>query len=246
MGLTYSATKLAMPKVTWEGNVAVWTEHSFATGYVYKIGENGEEIVATGNGVALTNGQTLYVKAVGDGVFYLDSEWRTVTYTAQKLVPPKPKTVEGVCSWTAVTGAVAYEYQIDGGQVQQTENTSVALSAYCTLKIRAIGDGEIYTSSDWYTYVYDAPTKLEVVGVHLNVATGVVAWDGKSVEGVEKYVYKIGADGAETDGGISGKVTLIEGEVVYIKAIGDGAEYLDSDWYALQYSKSGNGFEGYV
>ena len=61
---------------------ASWTAVENASGYAYKI-NNGEEKDTTETSVTLTNGQSIVVKAVGDGENYLDSAWSTSkTYTA--------------------------------------------------------------------------------------------------------------------------------------------------------------------
>ena len=74
---------LATPvvKIETDGK-ASWTAVENASGYAYKI-NNGEEKDTTETSVTLTNGQSIVVKAVGDGENYLDSDWSTSkTYTA--------------------------------------------------------------------------------------------------------------------------------------------------------------------
>ena len=74
---------LATPSVTiaTDGK-ASWAPVENASGYAYKI-NNGEEKDTTETSVTLTNGQSIVVKAVGDGENYLDSSWSTSkTYTA--------------------------------------------------------------------------------------------------------------------------------------------------------------------
>ena len=55
--------------------MASWTADEDASGYVYKIGATGEVQNATGTSVTLKNGETIYVKALGDGETTLDSSW---------------------------------------------------------------------------------------------------------------------------------------------------------------------------
>ena len=161
---------------------------------------------------------------------------------ATKLKKPTFTFANGVLSWEEMEGAVAYEYKFTiDGQAESTTETSLELTDYCTVYVRAVGDGKTTLTGLWGTFVYEAPTKLTIPqgSVQLNLTSGVVTWT-KDVYSV-KYVYKIGEDGEVTDGGNSGSLTLNEGETIYFKAIGDGVKYVDSDWLILPYTSSGNG-----
>ena len=61
-----------------------------AVSYIYKI--NGGNEIATGiTAVQLTNGQSIVVKAVGDGTNYLDSDYSiSKAYTEGSVTPPPP------------------------------------------------------------------------------------------------------------------------------------------------------------
>ena len=66
---------------------ATWDEVEHASGYVYKINNGDEKTDATKTDgkytVQLSNGQSIQVKALGDGTNYKDSAWSTAkTYTA--------------------------------------------------------------------------------------------------------------------------------------------------------------------
>ncbi|MBE5745610.1 MAG: hypothetical protein E7355_05725 [Clostridiales bacterium] len=74
-------TQLSAPVLTMDANVARWGEIANASGYLYKRNENGKEKETDGLYVTLLDGQTLYVKALGDGVTYEDSDWAEITYT---------------------------------------------------------------------------------------------------------------------------------------------------------------------
>lgn len=82
-------TKLKAPTLTMDVNVARWTAIDNATKYIYKRGETGKEKETTGLYVTLNDGQTLYVKAVGDN--YKDSDWAQITYnyTDPYIAPPE-------------------------------------------------------------------------------------------------------------------------------------------------------------
>ena len=97
MAVTYKAAAVAAPTVTLDGNVASWEEVSGATGYVYTI-NGGETQVVNGTSVTLENGQTIQVKALGDGVDSADSSWSTaVTYTQESATPDdNPDDSQGV------------------------------------------------------------------------------------------------------------------------------------------------------
>ena len=73
---------LAIPVVTvnQETGLASWEAVANASGYIYKL--NGKEQLTLKTSIQLNNGDTLQVKAAGDGKSYLHSEYSTeVTYT---------------------------------------------------------------------------------------------------------------------------------------------------------------------
>lgn len=73
--VTPAPVKLTAPVVSIDssGN-ASWAKVANASGYVYKI-DNGTEQTAASDSVTLTDGQSITVKAVGDGENYTDSDW---------------------------------------------------------------------------------------------------------------------------------------------------------------------------
>ncbi len=80
---------VAIPKLEVEGvildkttGVVSWEKNKYASKYVYKIGENGEIIDCENTGsVTLSIGQTIYFKAIGNGVDFADSDWLALKYT---------------------------------------------------------------------------------------------------------------------------------------------------------------------
>lgn len=87
---TKEPTKLATPVVTVDENgVASWKAIDNAKAYAYKI-DGGKETVINKTSVTLTNGQSITVKAVGNGTDYIDSDYSAAaTY---KAADPKPTT----------------------------------------------------------------------------------------------------------------------------------------------------------
>lgn len=69
-------TQLTAPTITITSNKGTWAEVTNATGYEYKIDNGAVKYSATVVAdIPLTASQTLYVRAIGDGVAYLDSAW---------------------------------------------------------------------------------------------------------------------------------------------------------------------------
>ena len=95
-GCTPKATKLETPVVTVdESGVATWKAVANASSYTYKI-DDGKEVNVNTNKVTLTDGQSIQVKAVGDGKKFTDSDYSTaVTFTAAEVKPavglPQPE-----------------------------------------------------------------------------------------------------------------------------------------------------------
>ena len=86
---------------------------------------------------------------------------KTPSTTPQKLSAPVITLTENVASWKADPNADKFEISLDGS-LSYVENsvTSKTLTHGQTLKIRAVGDGSAYTTSDWSNVVtYQAPTQ---------------------------------------------------------------------------------------
>ena len=146
--------KLATPQVTVTGGgIATWNAIEHAVGYVYLIGDEAEQ-ETTARSVMLNAGESIRVKAKGDGN-YLDSDYSAaVTYSPDEETPvlPLPTPVitlhnDGVASWEAIPGAVGYRYILNQGEAETTSLTSLQLSDGDTLKVQAIGDGTTATDS---------------------------------------------------------------------------------------------------
>lgn len=113
-------TKLKMPTLTMDGNVARWTAIDYATKYVYKRGETGAEKETSGLYVTLSDGQTLYVKAVGDE--YKDSDWAQITYeyTDPYIAPSEWSRNPTLGSFTSGTGSEYNRFEGTEGYYQIT------------------------------------------------------------------------------------------------------------------------------
>lgn len=154
-------TKLGTPVVTIaESGMATWTAIEYAVGYKYVI-DNGTEQSTTAISVQLTDGQSIKVKAVGDGVDYADGDYSAVvTYDAPEVQVPVQLTApvvtineDGVASWTAVDNAIGYKYVINNGAEQNTTSLAVLLTNGQSIKVKAIGNGVDYLSSDYSAVV---------------------------------------------------------------------------------------------
>lgn len=218
---------------------ATWGVVANATKYVYKIGENGTETDAPATReVQLENkGDTIYVKAIGDGTAYSDSDWSIVKVwsnvdpdTLPALDAPATVTVseDGLTiTWTAVTGAAGYKYAVgDGADIEinaLTVTLETALTAGQTVKVKALGDLINNKDSDYKTATYVAKLEAPVVEIDDNGVVTVTA-DTNAV----KVVYVIG-DSAEADYSADNKPTLTNGQKITVTAKGNGTAYADSD-----------------
>ena len=147
------------------------------------------------------------------------------TTTPQKLSAPVVTLTDNVATWEADTNADKFEISLDGN-LSYVENsvTSKTLTDGQTFKIRAVGDGSAYSTSDWsnsvtYTAVTPAPqpTKLGTPTVTIS-GEGLASWT--AVANASSYVYKING-GAETSTTAT-SVQLTDGQSIVVKAIGNG------------------------
>ena len=240
---TTTPQKLSAPVVTLTDNVATWEADSNADKFEISLDGNLSYVENSVTSKTLTDGQTLKVRAVGDGSAYSTSDWsNSVTYTAVTPAPQPTKlgapTVtisgEGLASWTAVANASSYVYKINGGTETPTTANSVQLTDGQSIVVKAVGDGTNYTDGDYsasQTYTAGTPTpqptKLGTPTVTIS-NTGLASWT--AVVNASSYVYKING-GAETPTTAT-SVQLTDGQSIVVKAVGDGANYTDGDYSA--------------
>lgn len=158
----------------------------------------------------------------------------------KKLEAPVITLTDNVAAWEANSNADKFEISLDGN-LSYVENTvtSKTLTDGQILKVRAVGDGSTYSTSDWSNSVtYTAstlapqPTKLGTPTVTIS-STGLANWS--AVANASSCVYKINGGEEVTvalDGTLS--VYLNNGDVFRVKcvpttyAIANG--YIDSAW----------------
>ena len=154
------ATKLTTPVVTLSGNVASWEADANADKFEISLDGALSYVENSVTSKTLTNGQTLKIRAVGDGDNYSTSDWsNTVTFTdgnspqqPVKLGTPNV-TVSGtgLASWSAIANASGYAYKINGGTETATNATSVQLTNGQSITVKSVGDGTNYIDSDYST-----------------------------------------------------------------------------------------------
>lgn len=165
--------KLLTPVVTVDDKgVASWLEVENASGYAYVIGD-GEETATDNLSVNLADGQSIKVKAKGDGKNYTDSDFSEVkTYTAPSKQPVQlagPSVsigTDGTVTIGTVEHAVKIVYVIgDGAETEYDANNKPVLTDGQTIKVTAKGDGVNYSDSEPVTKTYDAeaPAPAEVM-----------------------------------------------------------------------------------
>lgn len=204
---------LATPVVTvGDDGIASWDAVENASGYAYKIGDGKEESTDR-TSVLLQNGQSIAVKAVGDGKNFADSGYSEAkTYTKPTPTPTPEKlgtpTVtindDGVASWNTVPNAVKYACIVDGGAAVETTELSRQLNDGQSIKVKAIGNGTQYSDSDYSAVkTYTAPQDPNKFTTHEEY---LAATDGTSVR-------------------VKGVVTGITANSIYLQD-GDGGYYV--------------------
>ena len=148
--------KLSTPVVTIDDKgVASWLEVENASGYAYVIGD-GEETATNNLSVNLADGQSIKVKAKGDGKNYTDSDFSEVkTYTTPSKQPVQlagPSVsigTDGTVTIGTVEHAVKIVYVInEGAETEYDANNKPVLTKGQTITVTAIGDGTAYSDSD--------------------------------------------------------------------------------------------------
>lgn len=170
-GVTPEPTALSVPVVTINNSgLASWSNVPNANSYKIKI-NGGVEVFAVGMSEQLSNGDTIQVKAVGDGETYSDSAYSTIqTFTEQG--DPQPTILStpivtinetGLASWSTVANASGYKYKINNG-AEQTAPASrqVQLTDGQSISVKAVGNGTTYSDSAYS----QAETYTEVTVTH--------------------------------------------------------------------------------
>ncbi len=157
------AKELETPIVTINAQgIASWQKIDNAKDYTCNVSGNTFETGSTA--VQLTIGQTVSVRANGDGIRYRTSTWSTPkTFSSSssgggqggqgedvkiKLATPSVTiSDDGLASWGAVAHADSYEYQI-GTTTGSLTVTQIRLESGQSIIVRAIGSGD-YANSDW-------------------------------------------------------------------------------------------------
>ena len=197
--------QLATPVVTVDADgVARWSAIENASGYAYKI-SNGEEKNTDATSVTLTDGQSIAVKAVGDGVNFTDSgysEAKTYTKPAQPVKLGTPTVTiddNGLATWAAVPNASGYMVKIGDTETEQTELTK-QLTDGQSIQVKAVGNGTTFTTGDYsavQTYTATEPdehvhaytyTPNEDGATHNGVCTAEGECDAKNITD-EAHVY---------------------------------------------------------
>ncbi|MDE7406532.1 MAG: hypothetical protein K2M89_06645 [Clostridiales bacterium] len=238
-----SVTALTAPTVAIDDNgKATWDEVANAVGYAYKIDDGAEQTVESRE-VQLENGQSVAVKAKGDGLNYTDSEWsKTVTYTAAVVGPVKLDTpavniyIDGLATWGAIANASNYIVKIGEAETETTA-TSVRLQNEQTVSVQAVGDGDSYLTGDFSSpKTYKAPTTILATPENLTVAiqgtdTGkvILSWD--AVQGANGYEYRI-------NGGLT--TATVEETSVTVDLSAIDASRLDDTWFFQVRALSGD------
>lgn len=183
-------------------NVLTWSIVKGAAAYIPNInGEDCEEV--TTNQLALSDvveggHLVIKIKAIGDGVTWLDSDWsEELEYDmAVALDSPLPVVSGKTVSWEAVEGASKYEYNINGSLVL-TEETVIDLSGYLaeryTITVRALpNDNKLNTTSAWSSEIVVAifdrlatPALVVEQPSFRNPTAATVSWN--AVEGASGY-----------------------------------------------------------
>ncbi len=147
-----NSNRLSKPIVTIDENgVASWEAVQYAEGYEYKINDGDLEFTS-GTTVSLNVGDSIQVRAKGNGENHSDSLFSQKKTFTEQTVPILTKPVvnidkNGVASWGAVQYSQGYIYKINDGEEISTNETSVTLNTGDSIQVKAKGDGVNYADS---------------------------------------------------------------------------------------------------
>ena len=202
---TYTPTEssqLATPVVTINAaGRASWARVPNATGYICKI--NGvEQARQNPTFKVISAGDTIQVKAVGDGENFTDSAWSVVQKHMVVLATPvvEINTATGVASWASIEGATGYVVEINGVDMDAQEETEYQLEDGDEIRVKAVGDNSSYANGEYsemrsYSALPTVNLSVPVLQLTNTTADGAtVTW--QAVPNAGGYKYQIKAAGA--------------------------------------------------
>ncbi len=242
------ATTLGTPFVSISTDgVASWNEVENASGYTYKI-DDGTETNTTELSVQLTDGQSIVVKAVGDGVNYSDSSYSaSQTYNANTSNPgdttdpgdsttpggdttdPGDSTTPGGDTTDPGDSTTPGGDTTDPGD-STTPGGDTTDPGDSTTPGGDTTDPGDSTTPGVDTITPDDPTDIDEKALTEPVITvnssGLASWT--AITNAVGYKYKIN-DGSEVSTTAT-SIQLTDGQKIVVKAVGDGTVYLDSPY----------------
>lgn len=169
------------------------------------------------------------------------------------LETPAIKLEKGVVTWNEISGVELYEITIDGSKVVTTDKLKLDFgkeyaSGTHTFKIRAIGDGSDYITSDQsenYEFI-----KLATI-TNVKISGGIVVYNSNGIvdDGSNSCVYAIVVNGKTYENAKATKFEVddrFEGNKeyeIYVIAQGDNSKYISSDTSDKCASKLNNPFK---
>ena len=202
---TYTFIKLQAPtfgeapftnsQLVWNAPKNVNADVYTPTYQVYDV--NGDAYTGEKNGTAMDissleggKSYTFSVKAIGDGVTYINSDVSTQSVTVYKLRTPQIRRENGKYVWDGVPSAINYAMYIDGKLVDATFHQSGSSYSYTpyfnelkeyTVELIAIGDGG-YTSIDSSKHTFIQETaQLQRPDFSISYSSEQVTLDGKVI-----------------------------------------------------------------
>ena len=180
-GTTPQPTKLDTPIVTISNTgLATWTAVTNANGYVYKL-NGGTETLTSSTSVQLTDGQSVVVKAVGDGTSYADSDYSVVQmYTAGTVSTTGAPTYLGITASTEEPTANGAPFALCSFASYATRSITVEelLGNYYSNSDHSLGQSmpsastyEVYSSNGNVVYIQiwlENPDQNTILSLKLN------------------------------------------------------------------------------
>ena len=142
-----------------------------------------------------------------------------------------------VASWEAIKGAVYYEYQIGDEEPVRVgaSTTKIQILIGEKIKVRAIGDGEIYFDGEWSAIATTtAIPQLPKPTLEAQVFDTQIIVTWKKDPRAISYEYRLNSDTDQPFDNDEVGLLITQGDKLYVRAKGDGVNYLDSDWAEMK------------
>jgi len=232
-------TTLGMVTPTLSGTTVSWSAVSGATKYAVKV-DSGEWIEQSTLSYTLpstTGSHTIRIKSRATGAF--ESDETSVSFSTKAVSLSDLTLKDTTVSWTAVANSVSVKE--GSGSYNTTASTSYTATGVGTHTVYVKAQGGYSSGDNTYYYASSPITKSTTVTIAklsapvLSISASGITWS--AVSNANKYATQLDTANYQDNTSRTVALSSVAGShILYVKSIGNGTTYLDSDTASISYT----------